>query len=113
MRINTEFLFAHWAVPKLKALRGPKWQALVERVAVLPETDPEALAFALTMIRANNCATCNLHRYRERGGCAQCSRFVLTILNKESETILLIRFKAALKEINVLLAPHEIKSQAA
>lgn len=113
MRINTEFLFAHWAVPKLKELRGPKWQALVERVASMPDTDPEALAFALTMIRVNGCATCNLHRYRERGGCAQCSRFVLTILNKESETALLTRFKAAQKEIHATLETLDFKSQAA
>ena len=53
-----EFLFAHWAVPKLKDLRGARWRALVERIAVLPPTHPDALAFALLMIRVNDCVKC-------------------------------------------------------
>ena len=100
MKNQTEFLFAHWAVSKLKELRGAKWRALVERVEKLPEDDPDALAFDLTMVRINGCANCNLHRYRDRGGCAQCSRFVLTTLSKESEASLLARYHVAQKEIS-------------
>jgi len=99
MRLASEFLFAHWAVGALKHLRGDKWRAMVARIAALPATDPDALAFALMMVRVNGCVACDLKRYRERGGCANCSKLVLTTLNKESEAGLLTRFRAAQKEI--------------
>ncbi len=99
MSSRTEFLFAHWAVSALKDLRGPRWRALVERVAGLPSTHPDALAFALMMVRLNGCARCDAKRYRERDGCARCSRWVLTTLSKENEASLLARFRAAQREI--------------
>jgi hypothetical protein len=99
MQARTEFLFAHWAVPMLKDLRGPRWRALVERIAALPSTHPAALAFALMMVRVNGCVNCDARRYRERGGCAHCSRFVLTTLSKENEAGLLARFRVAQREI--------------
>ena len=113
MKNKTEFLFAHWAVPKLKNLRGPKWHALVERVARLPEDHPDSLAFALMMVRVNNCVNCTAQRYRERGGCASCAQMVLTTLSKESEMALLIRFRAAQKEIAGSLAENYAEKKAA
>ncbi len=104
MQNKTEFLFAHWAVPQLKNLRGPKWHDLVDRISRLPETHPDSLAFALTMVRVNGCINCTAQRYRERGGCANCAQFVLTTLSKESETALLSHFRAAQKEIATSLA---------
>lgn len=113
MKNKTEFLFAHWAVPKLKNLRGPKWHALVERIARLPETHPDALAFALTMVRINGCVNCTAQRYRERGGCASCAQMVLTTLSKETEPALLARFRAAQKEIAGLLTVQFAEKKAA
>ncbi len=113
MKNKTEFLFAHWAVPKLKDLRGPKWQALVQRVSKLPEDHPDSLAFALMMIRIDGCVTCTAQRYRERGGCASCAEFVLTTLVKESETSLLSRFRAAQKEIASSLSAGLAEKKAA
>ncbi len=105
MKDKTEFLFAHQEASKLKELRGAKWRALVERVDQLSETDLDALAFDLTMIRLNGCINCDRHRYRDRGGCGECSRFVLTTLSKESEASLLARFHSAQKEINHSMIP--------
>ncbi|MCI0477264.1 MAG: hypothetical protein L0Y55_13530, partial [Anaerolineales bacterium] len=99
MADRPEFLFAHWATPALKEVRGARWRALIERIAPLDSTHPDALAFALTLARVSNCATCDARRYRARGGCAQCARWVLTSLNKDSEFTLLARFRAAQKEI--------------
>ena len=113
MRDRTEFLFAHSAVPLLKDLRGAKWRTLVEDVAQLPDDDPNSLAFALTMIRTNGCVNCNLHRFHERGGCAACSRFVLTTLSKETETSLLTRFRAAQKEVNAFIHSFSLEKKAA
>ncbi len=96
---RSELLFAHWATSALKNVRGERWRALVERIAALDEMHPDALAFALMMARLSNCAACTPMRYRERGGCARCARMVLTTLNKESEDALLLRWRAAQKEI--------------
>jgi len=108
-----EFLFAHWAIPMLKELRGVRWRALVEQVAPLPPTHPDALAFALMMVRVNGCVTCTAHKYRERGGCAQCSQWVLTTLNKESEAGLLARYRAAQKEIARATPTWQLERKAA
>lgn len=99
MRTRSEFLFAHSAVSALKDLRGPRWRDLVTKIAPRESTDPDALAFALMMVRLNGCVACDFKRYRERGGCANCSRFVLTTLNKEAEPGLLTRFRESQKEI--------------
>jgi hypothetical protein len=99
MEKHIEFLFAHWAVPSLIDLRGARWRHLVGSVAPQHSTSPDALAFALMMVRLNGCVPCTASRYRERGGCGNCSRFVLTSLSKESESALFARFHAAQREI--------------
>ncbi len=99
MEDHTEFLFAHWAVPYLKHLRGERWKELVTRVASLAPEHPDALAFALLMVRVNGCVQCDAKRYRERGGCASCARMVLSTLVKEDEAGLLARFRGAQGEI--------------
>ncbi len=99
MQTHSEFLFAHWAVRALKSARGERWQELVEHIAELPATEPDALAFALLMVRLNGCITCDARRFRERGGCAQCSSFTLSTLVKDNEATLLARYRAAHKEL--------------
>ncbi|MBI5650128.1 MAG: hypothetical protein HZC40_06755 [Chloroflexi bacterium] len=113
MKTRTEFLFAHWAVSALKHLRGDKWRELTTRLAALPETHPDALAFALVMVRVNGCVTCDARRFRERGGCANCTKFVLTTLNKENESELIARFRAAQKEIARSLKTRELEKKVA
>lgn len=110
MKTRAEFLFAHSAVPSLKELRGPRWRDLVMRVERLESTHPDALAFALMMVRLNGCIACDAKRYRERGGCGNCTRFVLTTLNKEAEPGLMTRFRAAQKEIskNLKTQPNKV-----
>ncbi len=108
-----EFLFAHWAIPALKDMRGERWRALVEHVAPLPALHPDALAFALMMVRVDGCVACDARRYRERGGCAQCARFVLTTLNKDSEEGLLARYRAAQKEIARANPTWQLEKRAA
>jgi hypothetical protein len=99
LKRRTEFLFAHWAVPALKDLRGTRWRELVTRIAGRPSTHPDSLALALTMVRVNGCMNCDAKRYRDRGGCASCSQFMLSTINRETEASLLTRYHAAEKEI--------------
>lgn len=108
-----EFVFAHWATPMLKDLRGARWRALVERIATLDEMHPDALAFALMMARLCSCVACDARRYRERGGCAACARMMLTTLHRESEMSLLARLRAAQKQVARTLAETCLESQAA
>ena len=113
LKHRTEFLFAHWAVPALKDLRGPRWNALVTRIAGLPSTHPDSLALALTMVRVNGCVTCDARRYRERGGCGNCSQFMLKTMNREDEASLLARYRAALKEITQSTLVEALPEKAA
>ena len=70
---KAEILFPFSVTPKLKKLRGEKWATLVDRVSRLPETDPDALAFILTMIRVNSCLKCYSGSYKFMRGCEACS----------------------------------------
>ena len=113
MKNRIEFLFSHSAVSALKELRGPRWRDLVTRIAPLDSTHPDSLAFALTMVRLNGCISCDAKRYRERGGCAHCARFVLSTLNKESEADLLTRYRTAQKEVSNNAKAHPAGRAAA
>ena len=70
---KAEILFPFTVTPQLRDLRGEKWAELVDRVSKLPETDPDALAFILMMIRINNCLKCYSGSYKVMRGCAACS----------------------------------------
>jgi len=70
---KAEILFPFTVTPKLRDLRGEKWAELVDRVSKLPETDPDALAFILMMIRINNCLKCYSGSYKFMRGCEACS----------------------------------------
>ncbi len=109
---RTEILFAPWAVRPLKDARGAKWRRLVEQVAALPEEDPDALAFQLLMIRFNNCVTCDARKYMERGGCARCALTNLGF-SKETEDMLIARYRATRKEISQALKAAKHTENAA
>jgi hypothetical protein len=100
-----ELLFAHWAVRSLKDARGPRWRKLVQGIAARPETDADALAFQLTMVRLNGCVTCDVRKYTERGGCARCASTNLGF-SKETEESLLARYRLSRK-----LIAGELKAQ--
>lgn len=106
-------MFAHWAVPALKDLRGPRWRELVARIAGLSATHPDSLALALTMVRINGCINCDSKRYRERGGCASCSQFMLNTMNRETEASLLARYRAAQQEIAQSAIARSFEEKAA
>lgn len=70
---KAEILFPFSVIPELRDLRGERWAALVDRVSKLPETDPDALAFILMMIRINSCLKCYSGSYKFMRGCRACS----------------------------------------
>lgn len=102
MHAGSELLFPPYAIAPLEELRGPEWQALVGRVAVLPETHPESLAFSLMMMRLDGCLTCETDSYKAMRGCVQCA--IQTVRRfKESDEELLREYEQARQDINAYL----------
>ncbi|HLY28768.1 MAG TPA: hypothetical protein VKQ72_20655 [Aggregatilineales bacterium] len=75
---DVEILFPTRVIPSLRDLRGPGWQALIDRLTRLPENDPDVLAFSLMMIRLSACMTCNSDSYRALRGCTHCSQHTVS-----------------------------------
>ena len=105
---TAEILFPLHLVPKLKDLRGPKWQKLVEHVASLPETHPDALAFALMMIRLNECLNCHRQSYKYQRGCLVCSSQTI-IHYKGTEEELLEHYEKARRDIERYIKEGKLK----
>jgi hypothetical protein len=95
---RSEILFPHRCVASLKRLRGPRWHALVARIAALPETDLDALAFSLLMIKLNKCLNCDLGSYKASLGCCACTRRAINSF-KGTDSQLIKKFEAAKGEL--------------
>ena len=89
-----DLLFTPRLIPQLRNLRGEEWNRLIDELAALPELHPDALAFAMMMIKLGGCLPCEMDSYRAQRGCSMCAR--QTILSfKGSDTQLLKRFEKA------------------
>jgi hypothetical protein len=112
MHAGSELLFPPYAIAPLKDLRGPKWKALVKRVAALHETHQEILAFSLMMMRLDGCLTCETDSYKAMRGCVQCA--IQTVRRfKESDEELLRLYEQAQKDVNAYLETVQQKKKAA
>jgi hypothetical protein len=112
MHAGSELLFPPYAIAPLRGLRGPEWQALVKRVAALPESHPESLAFSLMMMRLNGCLTCETDSYKAMRGCVQCA--IQTIRRfKEDDDELLKLYQEARKDVEEYLETVQQQKQAA
>jgi len=107
MYADNELLFPHHALPSLRRLRGPQWQALVERVMTLAEWHDETLALMLMMIRLNGCLACETDSYRAMRGCATCALQTLRRY-KGSDQELLDAYGQALDDVRQFAAHHSI-----
>lgn len=98
---KTPFLFPHESVPFLKELRDESWAELVDRIAVLPETEEQSLAFQLMMIRICGCLRCT--NYKASLGCTVCSQ--RAVRNSKAPSGALLRwFSKAEEEVLAFLA---------
>jgi len=112
MHSGSELLYPPYAISPLKDLRGPEWQALVNRVSALPETDPDSLAFSLMMVKLDGCLTCETDSYKAMRGCVQCA--IQTIRRfKESDNDLLSLFRDAQTEVEAYLEEDSHQKQKA
>jgi DNA-binding ferritin-like protein (Dps family) len=98
MRTRLEILFPHSRVSGLKNLHDEEWKSLVERIAALPETHPDALAFSYMMIKLCNCLNCDLGSYKASLGCSVCSQRTISAV-RDNNKVLMKEFKKAKKEV--------------
>ncbi len=70
---ETELLFPPRLIPELRDLRGPAWQALVDRVQPKEGVDPERLALVLLMVKLAGCVSCHADSFKALRGCPQCA----------------------------------------
>ena len=105
---DSEILFPARAIIDLKPVRkGEKWHALIDALALLPETHEDVLSFSLMMIRLGNCLTCDLDSYRASLGCSACAKRTVASF-KGTDEALIKKIEDARKEIRAYLgsAPH-------
>jgi len=102
MYSRCEILFPHSRVSGLKRLKGEEWKKLTERVAVLPETNEDALAFSHMMIKLCDCLNCDLGSYKAALGCAACSQRTINAL-RDTDQQLLRRFEKSREEVSLHL----------
>ena len=104
---RSEILFPHRCVPALKRMRGPDWQELVARIADLPDTHPDSLAFALMMIKLTGCLNCDLDSYKASLGCCTCAKRAINAF-KGSDKVLMRKYEEAKVELADYLAEHDL-----
>jgi len=108
MNPKAELLFPPRLIASLRNLRGPEWAALVDRVAKLPETEPDSLAFALMMIRLDGCVKCHEGSFKYMRGCQLCASQTVTQF-KGSDTDLANMYRKARGDIDAYLAGEPVE----
>jgi hypothetical protein len=93
---NYNLLFTPVLISELRNLRNQEWADLIDYLSELPETHPDALAFALMMITLGSCLTCEMDSYRAQRGCSLCARHSI-ISFKGSDNQLIKRYESAKK----------------
>jgi hypothetical protein len=104
---RTELLFPHESTSALVDAGDGRWRRLVRRVAELPETHEDALAFSLMMIRLCGCLRCNPGSYKASLGCSACGRRIIGMI-KETDDSLLAYYDRAKGELERYLLTGEV-----
>ena len=78
MNVRNELFFPPELIGDLGDLRDGDWATLVGQIAPLPDTHPDALAFALMVIKLSGCLSCGPGSFRHMKGCLSCSRQALS-----------------------------------
>ena len=99
---KAELLFPAHLIPSLRDLRGQEWRELVDRVAALPETHSDSLAFVLMMIELDGCLKCNSNNYKFLRGCYLCATQAVQSF-KGADSDLLNLYQRAKQELSVHL----------
>ena len=112
MYSRCEILFPHSRVSGLKKLKGEDWQKLTERIALLPETHEDALAFSHMMIKLCDCLNCDLSSYKAALGCSACSQRTVNTL-RDTDQQLLRRYEKSRHDVDGYLDKLGLKAEKA
>ena len=104
MYTENELMFPHHAIPALRGLRGPAFEALIERVSHQSQFHEDTLAFMYMMMRMNGCISCETDSFRAMRGCLPCAVQTLRRF-KGSDEELLASFEQALRDVRQFAAP--------
>lgn len=107
---KAELLFPPRLIGSLRDLRGPEWARLVERVARLPETDPDSLAFTLMMIRLDGCVKCHEGSFKYMRGCQLCATQSVMQF-KGTDADLLRLYEKARRDVAAYLAGEPVEEE--
>jgi hypothetical protein len=107
---RAELLFPHDSVPALMEVGDGRWRSLVRRISDLPDTDEDALAFSLMMIRLCGCLRCNPGSYKASLGCSACGRRIIG-MNKETDDALIAHFHKAREDLLRYLETGEVEEE--
>ncbi len=102
LHAKADLLFPAHLINSLRNLRGEEWRTLVDRVAALPETHPDSLAFVLMMVELNGCLRCNSNNYKFLRGCFLCATQTVQSF-KGSDRDLLDMYGRAQQSLNLHL----------
>ena len=105
---RSELLFPHECVADLEDIGDGEWQRLVSRIASLPETHEDSLAFSLMMIRLCGCLRCNPGSYRASLGCSTCAHRAIGML-QQSDISLVELFHQAQEDVRCYLAGEKVE----
>ena len=100
---DTDLLFPPRLIPSLRSLRGPDWQALVDRVMPLDQDDVERMSFVLMMIRLSSCTSCHADSFRALRGCTLCANQSVRRFHGSDDDLLQL-YREAREEIEGYLA---------
>jgi hypothetical protein len=91
----------------MRALRGPAWASLIDRIAKLPDGHEDVLGLSLLAIRMASCLTCDLDSYRASLGCCTCaSRTIAGFKGTDAE--LIRQFEDARDEVRAYITSGEL-----
>ncbi len=105
MYTDNELMFPHHAIPSLRGLRGPQFEALVERVIQHEQLHDETLAFMYMMMRMNGCVSCETDSFRAMRGCIPCAVQTLRRF-KGTDEELMANFEQALRDVRQFATTH-------
>jgi hypothetical protein len=103
MITTTTTIYPGYAVNTLYKIGNPSWHKLVNRLASLPPTEPEALAFTLMMRRQCMLRLGGTENSCSEFGCAVCAKEAL-VNYRGSERDLLDEYYRTLDEVNGFLS---------
>ncbi len=106
-----DLLFTPHLIPHLRNLRGEQWANVIDRIAKLPETHPDAIAFSMMMVDLGGCLPCEMDNYRAQRGCALCAQQTI-ITFKGNDKELLNLYKKAQQQVDQFFTDMPIQQVA-